>query len=82
MVELKMCALWPAIANVRRTSCCRSSRTSRPPTVTRPLLWIEEAQQQVCDRRLAGAARPDEPIRRPGSSRRSKRVKAGGSPGA
>ena len=60
MVELKMCASWPASANVRRTSSCRSSRTSRPPTVTRPSLGIEEAQQQVRDRRLAGAARPDE----------------------
>ena len=60
MVELKTCAFWPAIANVRRTSCWRSSRTSRPADRHPASLRVEEAQQQIRDRRLAGAARPDE----------------------
>ena len=70
---------------MRRTSSCRSSRTSRPPIVDAAALGVEEAEEQVRDGRLPRSARPDEgdalaglelrstPSRTAGSARRSGR---------
>ena len=60
IVESKTCASWPASANIRRTSSCRYSRRSWPAIVTRPRSGSRKRRSRFVDRRLPGAARPDE----------------------
>ena len=65
---------------VRRTSCCRSSRRSRPPSVTRPRSGSRKRSSRFVTVVLPAPLGPTSATRRPGSSRRSKPVDAGALP--
>ena len=60
IVPLNSQASWRTIPNVRRRSSRVSSRVSMPSTVIRPPSHVVEAHQQVDQRGLAGAGRPDD----------------------
>ena len=77
IVESNTCASWPARANVRRTSSCRRSRTSRPPIVTRPCSGSRKRSRRFVTVVFPAPLGPTSATRPPGSSRRSKRSSAG-----
>ena len=60
IVASKTCASWPASANVAAHVLLPVARGRRGRRSSPALLRVEEPQQQVRDRRLARAARPDE----------------------
>ena len=72
MVESNTCASWPASANMRRTSSCRSSRASRPPIVTRPSSGSRNRRRRFVTVVFPAPLGPTSATRFPGSSRRSK----------
>ena len=67
MDEANTCASWPASAKVRRTSSCRSSRTSRPPMTTRPRSGSRKRRKRFVTVVLPAPLGPTSATRCPGS---------------